>query len=197
MNDIAQEVNYIPPGDDLSIPEGANGFINYALDENPPEEISTTQRQTINIINERKNRLTENNLILSSGFSFINDERTNLFDEDFSIFRFKLELAGNLLASASKLLGLPKDDNGRYELFNVAYSQYTKVELDYIKHLYNLCMDKLSKILNILIWVKKMFWLSEALPVLLFPMATRLTFPLRKVSLQEAPMIIVPGQRIA
>ena len=73
-------------------------------------------------------------MILSSGFSFVNDERTNLFDEDFSIFRFKLELAGNLLASASKLLGLPKDDNGRYELFNVAYSQYTKVELDYIKH---------------------------------------------------------------
>ncbi|GAA4281342.1 BamA/TamA family outer membrane protein [Gaetbulibacter aestuarii] len=134
LNQIAQDVNYIPNDESLSIPTGAEGFITYALDPNPPQEFSSSQRQTINNINERKKRLTENNLILSSNFSFVNDERTNLFDEDFSIFRFKLELAGNLLNTASKLIGLPKDDKGRYELFNVAYSQYTKAEVDYIKH---------------------------------------------------------------
>src|SRR5690606_19232962 len=84
--------------------------------------------------NERKSRLTENNLIFSTSFSITNDERTNLFDEDFSIFRFKLELAGNILSTASSLMGLKKDSENRYQLFDVAYSQYTKTELDYIKH---------------------------------------------------------------
>ena len=57
-----------------------------------------------------------------------------LYDEDFSIFRVKLELAGNLLANTSKLLGLKKDSSNRYELFNVAFSQYAKTEVDFIKH---------------------------------------------------------------
>ncbi|MCF7560974.1 BamA/TamA family outer membrane protein [Sabulilitoribacter multivorans] len=134
LNQIAKDVNYIPTEDDLTIPDGANNFINYALGNPTPSEISTTQVKTINGIDERKERLTENNLILSSSFNFINDERTNLFDEDFSIFRAKLELAGNLLSNASKLFGLKKNDANRYELFNVAYSQYVKTELDYIKH---------------------------------------------------------------
>ena len=64
----------------------------------------------------------------------INDVRTNLFDEDFSIFRFRLELAGNMLSNTSKLLGLEKDADNRYKIFNVAFSQYIKTELDYIKH---------------------------------------------------------------
>src|SRR5690606_22090732 len=80
------------------------------------------------------NRLIENNLIISSSFSLTNDERINLFDDDFSIFRFKLELAGNLLSSASKLIGLKKNENNNYEIFNVAYSQFVKTELDYVKH---------------------------------------------------------------
>jgi outer membrane protein assembly factor BamA len=57
-----------------------------------------------------------------------------LFDEDFSIFRFKLETAGNLLSSVSNLIGLKKDTDNRYQLLDVAYSQYIKTELDYVKH---------------------------------------------------------------
>lgn len=131
LNQIALDINY---PEELNIPEGANTFLNYALSTPTPNAISTTQLATINGINERKERLTENNLILSSSFSFTNDEQANIFDEDFSIFRFKLELAGNLLANASSLLGIKKDNNNRYQLFNVAYSQYIKTELDYIKH---------------------------------------------------------------
>ena len=135
LNEIARNVNYIDStDDDLSIPEGAEQFINYALGSPTPNEISSTQLQTINSIDERKTRLTENNLILSSAFSFTKDNRLNLFDNNFSIFRFKLELAGNLLANTSKLLGLKKDSDGRYELLGVAYSQYVKTEFDYIKH---------------------------------------------------------------
>ncbi|TXG38678.1 translocation and assembly module lipoprotein TamL [Seonamhaeicola maritimus] len=134
LNQTAKDVNYIDEDADLSIPDGANTFIDYALADNTPNEISESQLSTINSIDERKERLTENNLILSSSFSFTNDGRTNLFDENFSIFRFKVELAGNLLSTTSKLLGLEKDENDRYKLFNVAFSQYAKTELEYTKH---------------------------------------------------------------
>ena len=134
LNKIAQEVGYIGSDSDLTIPDGANTFIDYVLNQTTPSEISSSQLETINGIDERQNRLTENNLILSSSFNFTKDQRTNLFDHDFSIFRFKLELAGNLLAGTSKLLGLKKDNDGRYEFLNVAYSQYVKTEYDYIKH---------------------------------------------------------------
>ena len=138
LNETAKDVNYTD--DDLNLPNPdnpvneADEFIAYALGDPTPPEISNNQRQTVNGINERKNRLTENNLILSSSFSFIKDKRTNIFDNNFSIFRFKIESAGNLLSTASKLVGLTKDSDGRYELFNVAFSQYVKTELDYVKH---------------------------------------------------------------
>ena len=140
LNQIAQDVNYIDPDTNLNLPNPdnlvneANAFIEYVLNDVTPSEVSSTQLKTVNSINERKNRLTENNLILSSSFSFTKDERTNIFDENFSIFRFKLESAGNLLANASKLLGAKKDSDNRYELLNVAFSQYIKTEFDYIKH---------------------------------------------------------------
>jgi len=133
LNQIAKDVNYIDANDDLIAEEG-DEFIAYALATPTPNGISENQLRTISNIGERKNRLTENNLIISSSFSFTNDERVNLFDDDFSIFRFKLELAGNLLSTASKLIGLEKNQNNNYELFNVAYSQFAKTELDYIKH---------------------------------------------------------------
>lgn len=134
LNNIAQDIGYITTDEDLSIPEGANTFIDEVLSSDPPTGISDDQIQSVNIINERKDRLTENNLIFASNFSYVKDKRENLFDEDFSILRLKLELAGNTFSLASKLLNSQKNDNDRYELFNVAYSQYVKTEIDYIKH---------------------------------------------------------------
>jgi outer membrane protein assembly factor BamA len=134
LNDVAQDINYIPSNTDLAIPNETDAFISYVLASPTPSGISSAQLTTVNGIDERKNRLTENNLIISSSFSFTNDERTNLFDEDFSIFRFKLETAGNLLSSVSNLIGLKKDTDNRYQLLDVAYSQYIKTELDYVKH---------------------------------------------------------------
>lgn len=140
LNEIAQNVGYIDTDSDLNIPNSENpnneadAFIAYALASTTPAELSSDQVSTIQAIDERKTRLTENNLILSSSFSFTKDGRTNIFDENFSIFRFKVELAGNLLSSASGLLGLKKDDKDRYELLDVAFSQYVKTEFDYTKH---------------------------------------------------------------
>lgn len=134
LNQIAKDVNYIDSDTNLTIPDDTNAFITYALGTPTPGGISANQLRTVSNINERKNRLTENNLIISSSFSLTNDERTNLVDEDFSIFKFRIEMAGNLLATASDLVGLSKNDNNRYEIFNVAYSQFIKTEFDYIKH---------------------------------------------------------------
>jgi outer membrane protein assembly factor BamA len=89
--------------------------------------------RTVRNIRERKNRLIQDNLILASNFNLIKDKRENAFDTDFSIFRLRLELAGNLLNAASDLIGLDKNENGEFEINNVAFSQYVKTELDYIK----------------------------------------------------------------
>jgi outer membrane protein assembly factor BamA len=121
-------------GEQILILEKANEFINLVLADNNFETSNITDYKVVSSINERKNRLTENNLIIASSFTLINDERSNLFDEDFSIFRFKVELAGNLLSSVSDFIGLNKNANNKYELFNVAYSQYVKTEFDYVKH---------------------------------------------------------------
>ncbi|WP_308990533.1 BamA/TamA family outer membrane protein [Mariniflexile litorale] len=140
LNQIAKDINYIDEDTKLNIPNSDNSvneadlFISDVLNNNTSLNTTDDDYKSVSSINERKQRLTENNLILSSSFSLTNDERTNLFDEDFSIFRFKLELAGNLLSSASDLIGLKKNTDNRYELFNVAYSQFVKTELDYVKH---------------------------------------------------------------
>lgn len=133
LNTISESLNY-NNGNQLDFPNQTSTFINDVLNQNTVLRPNDLDFRTVSAINERQNRLTEDNLILSSSFSFTKDKRTNLFDENFSIFRFKLETAGNVLASASNLLGLTKDTENRFELFNVAYSQYIKTEFDYIKH---------------------------------------------------------------
>ncbi|GGD24917.1 translocation and assembly module lipoprotein TamL [Hyunsoonleella pacifica] len=132
LNDIAQSINYTG-GSELSKPEGAETFISDVLNNNTALNSSDEDFRRVSAINERKDRLTEDNLILSTSFNFIKDNRTSLLDEDFSIFRFRIESAGTLLANASKLLGLKKDANDRFNIFDVAFSQYIKTEFDYVK----------------------------------------------------------------
>jgi len=121
-------------GNEHLIQSESDAFIDLVLQDDGYESSNPDDYQTVNNIDERKTRLTEDNLILSSSFSYVLDKRENLFDNSFSIFRARLELAGNLLANTSKLLGLNKNEDDRYEIFGVAYSQYIKTELDYIKH---------------------------------------------------------------
>ncbi|KAB1069044.1 BamA/TamA family outer membrane protein [Tamlana haliotis] len=134
LNNIAHDVNYIGPDEDLGIPDQADEFIAYATTVPPPPEFTDDEYNTVNSISERKNRLTENNLILSASWNVTVNERTSLFDEDYSIFRFKIEPAGNLLNLSANLLNLKQDDEGRNTLFDVAYSQFVKTEIEYIKH---------------------------------------------------------------
>ncbi len=133
LNDISQSINY-NNGNDLSINTGQTDvFISDVLNNNTSLTPNDADYRRVSAIDERKDRLTEDNLILATSFSFVKDNRSSLTDENFSIFRLKVESAGTLLANASRLIGLEKDTDDRFELFNVAFSQYIKTELDYVK----------------------------------------------------------------
>ncbi|QXP61173.1 BamA/TamA family outer membrane protein [Olleya sp. HaHaR_3_96] len=134
LNDIAQTSGYISSTEDLRIPSGADTFLNLVDSGTYNSILSEDDLDSANAINERKQRLTEDNLIFATNFSYTKDRRDNLADEDFSIFSARLELAGNLFSATSKILGLEKNEDGKYEMFNVAFSQYVKTELNYIKH---------------------------------------------------------------
>lgn len=136
LNSIATNSTYTTTN--LGIPNGANQFIDDVINNNLPPAvdalISDSDKKEIRNIEERRQRLTENNLILTTSYSFIKNTRTNLLDNQFTRFGVKLELAGNTLSTLSNALGLQKNSDDRYELFNVAYSQYAKTELDLIKY---------------------------------------------------------------
>ncbi len=122
-----------PDDPNLIIPDGADGFINEILNNNLVLANSEIYNNTRSI-NERKNRLTENNLIFTSNYTFSINNKKDINDNDFYQFRFKVESAGNLLSAVSKIATLEKNDNDNALIFGVPYSQYIKTEFDYIKH---------------------------------------------------------------
>lgn len=141
LNDIAQSANVVTNPDfldddgDLTIPVGAENFIRDVEAGNPGTTgLTEDQEQLVSNIGERKSRLTENNLIFASNFSYLWNTKENLYDEEFSRLRFKIETAGNALSAFSELAGLKKNENGNYEILGVNYSQYVKTEIDFIKH---------------------------------------------------------------
>ena len=141
LNDIIQSgnvvtsPNYLDDEGKLRIPDGADAFISDVTQgSSGTSGLNEFQRQEVRNIGERKNRLTENNLIFSTNFTYLRNNKENLYDNDFSRFRFKIETAGNLLAAISSLTGAPKNENGSYEIVGVNFSQYAKGEVDYIKH---------------------------------------------------------------
>lgn len=132
LNQIAVNTNYIPTDSELSIPNQADQFLDDVTSGAFP--LTGETFSTVNSIDERKDRLTEDNLIIASNFSYTKDKRDNLFDNDFSIFRFKVEAAGNLISLLANSAGLNSNSENNYEILNVAYSQYLKTEFDYVKY---------------------------------------------------------------
>jgi outer membrane protein assembly factor BamA len=121
-------------GNEFLIQEFADAFMDLVLQDASFQSSNPNEYQEVNNIKERKDRLTEDNLIVASNFSYTINKKENIFDEDFSIFKAKIELAGNILSTASNLLGLEKNEDDRYDLFGVTFSQYVKTEFDYIKY---------------------------------------------------------------
>ncbi|MFO8148271.1 MAG: BamA/TamA family outer membrane protein [Gillisia sp.] len=133
--EVVTSPTYLDDEGKLIIPAGAENFIRDVTNGNSQTSgLSPDQSQEVKNISERKNRLTENNLIFASNFTYLINNKENLYDNDFSRFRFKVEAAGNFLSAISSLAGLKKNDQGNYSIFGVNYSQYLKTELDYIKH---------------------------------------------------------------
>jgi len=115
----------------------ADEFINLVNSDLVYKTSNPNEYQTVRNIQERKSRLVQDNFILASNFNYVRNSRKNPFDTDFSIFRVKFELAGNLLYTASKLLDLENNSAGAYKVSGVPFSQYIKSEIDHIK-LWNL-----------------------------------------------------------
>jgi len=134
LNKIARDVNYIETNESLSIPDGANLFIKDVLSNNTSLNPNDPNFAEVSNIEQRRVRLTENNLIVGSSFLYVKDKRTNLFDNNFSIFKMRLESAGFMLSNLSTVLNSKTSADGREELFGVNYSQYIKTEFDYIKY---------------------------------------------------------------
>ena len=111
----------------------ADEFINLVNSDLAYKTSNPNEYQTVRNIQERKSRLVQDNFILASNFNYVRNSRENPFDTDFSIFRVKFELAGNLLYTASKLLNLENNSEGAYKVSGVPFSQYIKSEIDHIK----------------------------------------------------------------
>jgi hypothetical protein len=116
----------------LSIPQGTTGFtdavINNAVTSTPADF------NEIRSIDERRDRLSQNNLIFASNYTFAKNSKTSLTDNSFHQFKIKVESAGNLLSLISNVVPLETNSDGVQFIFGVPYSQYIKTDLDYIKH---------------------------------------------------------------
>lgn len=140
LNNIAQDSNFefSDPTEDppvLGIPDEADQFIDYVVsDEFPNTGLDEEDFFNVLDIYERKLRLTENNLIFATNYTYLWNTRESLYDKEFSRFRFKIETAGNVLSLLSGVFNYEQNEQGNDKVIGVAYSQYAKTEIDFIKH---------------------------------------------------------------
>jgi outer membrane protein assembly factor BamA len=140
LNDIAKiyntEDSYFnnPTDRDLKIEEGTKGFTNLVTSSQTSLTPQDDEYQTVKSIEERRVRLTENDFILATSFTFTKTTKKDLQDNTFYLFKTKIESAGSLLSLISKATNQTVNANGNHEVFNLEYSEYIKTEFDYIKH---------------------------------------------------------------
>ena len=134
INEIAKDyafnTNYFL-NNNLKIPDGIDLFIDDALSIHSLT-LSSEDYKQINYINNRKKRLTTNNLIIGSTFSISNNYETRYDKTNFSQWRIKFQSAGaltNILIGNSK-----KNNEGLKTISDLPFSQFIKSELSYIKH---------------------------------------------------------------
>ncbi len=78
-----------------------------------------------------------NHLSTSTRYTFTYNEQDIKKHENFSYFRLNAESSGNILRGAYELINsvqpntIAKDDQGRYKMFGVVYSQYVRMDADY------------------------------------------------------------------
>lgn len=140
LNDISKDYedinpDYLDQNGDLTIAEGgANRFIDDALNANNPLEINQQDHREIRSIEERRIRLSENNLIIASNVTFTNTSRTNIADNNFYTLKAKVESAGGLMDVIMKGASTKEGPTGKKTILDVEFSQYVKTEVDFVKY---------------------------------------------------------------
>ncbi len=82
----------------------------------------------------------EDLFIMRSAYSMVYNSRGNRLPRPLDYtnssyrVRFGIECAGNLLYLLSHILHGEKNTDGNYKFFNIAYAQYAKVDLDFVKN---------------------------------------------------------------
>ncbi|MGZ9674868.1 translocation and assembly module lipoprotein TamL [Flavobacterium sp. GNP001] len=125
-----------PTDQNLLVERGTKGFTNDVLTGNATflRPLDQADLEAVRSIEERRLRLTENDFILATNFTFSKTNKKDLTDNNFYLFKTKLESAGTLLSAFASASGQRKNATGNYEIFNLEYSEYVKTEFDYIKH---------------------------------------------------------------
>lgn len=140
LNEIAKKPEYnVNPSyfdqeQNLVVENGTNSFIQDVLSATPSINTTPTDFSAIKSIEERRIRLIENDFILATSFSFSKTTKKDISDNNFYLFKTKIESAGSLLSLFANASNMDKSSNGRFELFDLEYSEYIKTEFDYIKH---------------------------------------------------------------
>ncbi len=114
----------VPTGIDSLILEIQNGAL----------PVGSDNLETVNQVDERRERLIQNNLISTTNYTFNLNNKTGITDNRYYQFRFKVESAGNILSALSGIIDFKKNENGQKEIINVPFSQYIKTEFDYVKY---------------------------------------------------------------
>lgn len=140
LNEIAKKPEYnVNPSyfdqeQNLIVENGTNSFIQDVLSATPSINTTPTDFSAIKSIEERRIRLIENDFILATSFSFSKTTKKDISDNNFYLFKTKIESAGSLLSLFANASNMDKSSNGRFEMFDLEYSEYIKTEFDYIKH---------------------------------------------------------------
>jgi hypothetical protein len=138
LNDIGKVHNtnpdYVDGNNNLIIESGTSGFTRDVLTLQTGLRPEDQEYQDVSNIEQQRIRLTDNDFILATNFSFSKTSKKDLQDNSFYTIRTKIESAGTLLSLFSNVSNVPKNENGNYEIFNLEYSEYIKTEFDYIKH---------------------------------------------------------------
>ena len=136
LNNLAQTYNVDPlniENENLTT-QGAINFIQDVQDLATSLTPGDNEYKIIRSIGERRKRLIENNLIVSSALTFFRNTKANLLDNNFYSIRTKIESAGNLLSLLADTKNESLSANGNKTMFGIEYSQYIKGEVDFIKH---------------------------------------------------------------
>ena len=111
---------------------GAVRFIGNVLENKIA--VSEDDYRSVLSIAERRQRLIQDDFILSTGFTYIFNNNSQFFERDFSQFRIKVESAGNLLGLFSRMYGMARSEKSSNRFLGVEYAQFLKTEFDYIQH---------------------------------------------------------------